>query len=388
MKSGRESLLTIGEPAPWVVIGSRQRPDFKLDTLAGRFVVLSFFLSAAWPAGRRIVDAFFAARTRFDDERVSWAGISIDPDDDRLARVLESLPGMRPLWDFQGVASHLYGALRGTNTASGAVAAAMAGNPTGAYFPHTLLLDRQLRVIETFAFQETKETPERHVARVLEAVDRLPELEPPQLAVPQAPVLVLPRVFEPELCRRLIAYYDERGGEDSGFMRERDGMTVLITDYSHKQRRDQDIEDPRLRHSCMVRIHDRILTELERAYQFRATRIERYIVACYDAASGGHFRPHRDNTTKGTAHRRFAVSLHLNSGEYDGGYLRFPEFGNRVYTAPPGGAIVFSCSLMHEATPVTRGRRYMFLPFLYDDAAAAVRQENLQYLADSPDRHG
>jgi predicted 2-oxoglutarate/Fe(II)-dependent dioxygenase YbiX len=131
----------------------------------------------------------------------------------------------------------------------------------------------------------------------------------------------------------------------------------------------------------MVRIHDRILTDLQRAYQFRATRIERYIVACYDAATGGHFRPHRDNTTKGTAHRRFAVSLHLNSGEYEGGYLRFPEFGNRLYIAPPGGAVVFSCSLVHEATPVTRGRRYMFLPFLYDDAAAAIRQENSKYLA-------
>lgn len=379
--SGRETLLTMGESAPWFVAGSRQRPDFKFDTLAGRYVVVSFFVSAAWPAGRRIVDAFFAARSRFDDQRVSWAGVSIDPDDDRFERVLEALPGMRPLWDFQGAASRLYGALRGTTNVADTLAAVSAGQLGAAYFPHTLILDRQLRVVQTFAFDERSDTPERHVARVLEAVDRLPEWDPPQLAVPQAPVLVLPRVFEPELCRRLIAYYDQRGGEESGFMRERDGMTVQVTDYSHKQRRDQEIEDPRLRHSCMVRIHDRILTELQRAYQFHATRIERYIVACYDAATGGHFRAHRDNTTKGTAHRRFAVSLHLNSGEYEGGYLRFPEFGNRLYIAPPGGAVVFSCSLMHEATPVTQGRRYMFLPFLYDDAAATIRQENAKYLA-------
>jgi predicted 2-oxoglutarate/Fe(II)-dependent dioxygenase YbiX/peroxiredoxin len=379
--SGRETLLTMGEPAPWVVLGSRQRPDFKFDTLAGRYVVVTFFLSTAWPFGRRIVDAFMAARGRFDDELVSWAGVSIDPDDDRLHRAVEALPGMRPFWDFDGAASRLYGALRGAVTAQAALAAAQAGNPAGRYFPHTLVLDRQLRVVEAFPFIEFGETPERHVMRVLEAVDRLPPVDTPQVAALQAPVLVLPRVFEPELCRRLIAYYDERGGEESGFMRERDGMTVSVTDYSHKQRRDQEIEDQRLKHSCMVRIHDRILTELQRAYQFRASRIERYIVACYDAATGGHFRPHRDNTTKGTAHRRFAVSLHLNSGEYEGGYLRFPEFGNRLYIAPPGGAVVFSCSLMHEAMPVTRGRRYMFLPFLYDDAAAAIRQENAKYLA-------
>jgi predicted 2-oxoglutarate/Fe(II)-dependent dioxygenase YbiX len=36
--------------------------------------------------------------------------------------------------------------------------------------------------------------------------------------------------------------------------------------------------------------------------------------------------------------------------------------------------VVFSCSLLHEATPVTRGTRYATLPFLYDDAAAAVRE--------------
>lgn len=383
--AARETLLTMGEPAPWVVLGSRQRPDFKLDTLAGRYVVVTFFLSAAWPMGRRIVDAFMAARARFDDDLVAWAGVSIDPDDDRQHRVLEALPGMRPLWDFDGAASLLYGALRSPATPATALAAATqatgrGGGLAGQYYPHTLVLDRQLRVVEAFPIQELGETPERHVARVLEAVERLPPVDRPQVASVQAPVLVLPRVFEPDLCRRLIAYYEERGGHESGFMRERDGMTVSVTDYSHKQRRDQDIDDPRLRHSCMVRIHDRILTELQRAYQFRATRIERYIVACYDAATGGHFRPHRDNTTKGTAHRRFAVSLHLNSGEYEGGYLRFPEYGNRLYIAPPGGAVVFSCSLMHEATPVTRGRRYMFLPFLYDDAAAAIRQENAKYV--------
>jgi predicted 2-oxoglutarate/Fe(II)-dependent dioxygenase YbiX len=108
--------------------------------------------------------------------------------------------------------------------------------------------------------------------------------------------------------------------------------------------------------------------------------MERYLVACYNSEEGGHFRPHRDNTTKGTAHRRFAVSLFLNSGEYEGGFLHFPEFGKALYSAPAGGAVVFSCSLLHEATPVTQGRRYMFLPFLYDDAARVIREENRPFL--------
>lgn len=111
--------------------------------------------------------------------------------------------------------------------------------------------------------------------------------------------------------------------------------------------------------------------------------MERYIVACYDSAAGGHFRAHRDNTTKGTAHRRFAVSINLNAEDFEGGDLCFPEFGDRLYRPPTGGAVVFSCSLLHEARPVTSGRRFAFLPLLYDDAAAAIREQNNVYLAEN-----
>jgi predicted 2-oxoglutarate/Fe(II)-dependent dioxygenase YbiX len=143
-----------------------------------------------------------------------------------------------------------------------------------------------------------------------------------------------------------------------------------------KSRRDATITDESLRSAVRARILHRLLPELEKAFQFKATRFERYIVACYDAAEGGHFNPHRDNTTPGTAHRRFAVTINLNAGEYEGGDLRFPEFGRRTYRAPTGGAVVFSCSLLHEATPVTRGARFAFLPFLYDEEGARIREAN------------
>jgi predicted 2-oxoglutarate/Fe(II)-dependent dioxygenase YbiX len=109
--------------------------------------------------------------------------------------------------------------------------------------------------------------------------------------------------------------------------------------------------------------------------------MERYIVCCYAAEDGGHFRAHRDNTTKGTAHRRFAVSVNLNE-DFDGGEVSFPEFGSRSFKPPRGGAVVFSCSLLHAVSRVTRGHRYAFLPFLYDDAAARLREANTQFLAE------
>lgn len=192
------------------------------------------------------------------------------------------------------------------------------------------------------------------------------------------------RALEPALCRALVEFYDRGGGEPSGFMRDIDGRTRLVHDAQHKVRRDREITDQALPGGAMARIHARLVPEIAKAFQFHVTRIERHIVAWYDGSDRGHFRPHRDNTTKGTAHRRFAVTLNLNAGEYDGGNLRFPEFGPQTYRPPTGAALVFSCSLLHEATDVTRGRRYAYLPFLYDDAAAAVRAANLDFLATGP----
>jgi len=188
-------------------------------------------------------------------------------------------------------------------------------------------------------------------------------------------------VFEPKVCRHLIGLYEAQGGEESGFMREISGKTVGVTDPGFKRRQDYMIEDRALISSLQARFLRRVVPEIEKIHQFKATRMERYIVSCYSAEDGGHFSVHRDNTTKGTAHRRFAVSVNLND-DFDGGEVSFPEYGPRSFKAPPGGAVVFSCSLLHRVSKVTRGKRYAFLPFLYDDAAARLREENAQFLVD------
>lgn len=124
------------------------------------------------------------------------------------------------------------------------------------------------------------------------------------------------------------------------------------------------------------------------SFQFDVTRLERYLIGCYDSETGDHFRPHKDNTTLGTAHRRSAVSIGLNADDYEGDHLRFPEFGMRTYRPPTGSTIVFSCSLLHEVLPVTAGKRYAILPFLYDEAAAKIRQDNANHLDDPKLRAG
>ena len=134
--------------------------------------------------------------------------------------------------------------------------------------------------------------------------------------------------------------------------------TVAIHDHGHKRRKDFLIEDEALIKQTQARILRRIVPEILKVHQFKVTRMERYIVCCYAAEDGGHFRAHRDNTTKGTAHRRFAVSINLND-DFDGGEISFPEYGPRSFKPPPGGAVrVFllaaACRLEGHARPPLR----------------------------------
>jgi predicted 2-oxoglutarate/Fe(II)-dependent dioxygenase YbiX/peroxiredoxin len=351
-----------GERAPFFHCRTAARPDFAFDTVAGRNVLLAFLGSTALPASAMFIERLRRHRTRFDDVQVCFFGVIADPADLDRGDAQDAIPGMRYFLDFDRAVATKY--------------AASDVGETGV--PKVFLLDRALRVIETFSCHAGEP---RTVDAVFESLAKLPRVDSPYPVYGAAPALVVPRVFESGLCRALIDYYVSKGGAPSGFMRDVDGRTRLLEDPAHKRRRDCAIEDEALRKACAARILRRLIPEIEHAFHFRATRMERYIVACYDAADEGHFRAHRDNTTHGTAHRRFAVSLFLNAGEYEGGFLRFPEFGSALYTAPAGGAVVFSCSMLHEATPVTRGRRMMFLPFLYDEAARRVRDANLQYLA-------
>ena len=344
--------LLPGDPAPWFKAPALDgSPTYAFDTVAGRYVLLLFYGSGGFEPSAQALATLQGHRALFDDEHACFFGVSVDAADVQQGRIAQQLPGIRFFLDHDHKVSELYGAVAGTE-----------------YHPFWLLLDAGLRVVARFPLDRGEEAIGLLRARL---ADR-PEDS-------WAPALLVPNVLDSELCRELIELYEREGGQDSGFMRDVEGKTVLLLDPSHKRRRDCIVMDEGLRKRIVFSMNRRLSPALQHAFQFTPTRIERYLVACYDA-SGGYFRPHRDNTTKGTAHRQFAVTINLNAEDYEGGDLRFPEFGKRTYRAPTGGAVVFSCSLLHEATPVTRGRRFAFLPFLYNDEAARLREANNPHL--------
>lgn len=369
-------VLTVGDPAPWVSFPTPSTALARIDLLAGRYIVLCFLGSSTSPDALATLGALHRRRALFDDVKASFFGVTCDPAD--VARLKDSLPGIRFGLDITREAGVHFGAVSPEdNGANGKVIIR----------PLWFVLDPTLRVIRVEPFGSD---PVQAANSVLDYLQALP---PPRLHAGfpvEAPVLVLPNVFEPQFCQKLTNYFETHRASPSGFMDEVEGKTILREDPAFKSRSDVSIADEALRAEAQRRVQRRVVPEIWKVHQFEVTRMERYLIACYRADERGRFIAHRDNSTKGTQHRRFAVSIMLNDG-FEGGELHFPEYGSRPFDVPAGCAVVFSCSLMHEVKPLTKGNRYAFLPFLYDESAAALRESNNAFLGDGmkkydPDR--
>ncbi|MFD1952168.1 2OG-Fe(II) oxygenase [Sphingomonas arantia] len=339
--------LTIGDPAPWFtasMLGQATEADF--DKAGGRHVLLLFFGTAGHPACQAALRQMEANAALLADGRAAFLGVTADPRDvtDGRLSALQRI-GVHIIVDDDRRVSTLYGAVR-------------PGAQGDSFTPYWLLLDPLLRVAGVFALQDGE--------AAIDALRGLLSTPPVDVA---APALILENILDPDFAAELIALHTRHGGTESGTMRRIGDRTVEVHNHAVKRRRDHIVQDP----AVQAQLHDAVMLRLvpmiARCFQYRPAEIERYIVSCYDSRDGAHFAPHRDNTTPATAHRRFAVTINLND-DYDGGDLRFPEFGTRCYRAPRGGAIVFSCSLLHEVTRMTAGRRYATLPFLHGGAPA------------------
>ena len=342
--------IVLGDPVPWFSAPLVTGGSFDLHVSGGRWVVLSFLGSPENP--RAMVEIVELAResAAFAEDHAVIVCIFNGKLEcsDSLAAMSSSTLSF--LTDDDGAISRLYGALD---------------------MPRTVVLDPMLRAVADIAWDH----PQGHTDTVRNLLRGLPQVDASAGVPMLAPALMVPRVFSFELCDFLVQFYEEQGGVDSGFQFDISGKTATISDWRLKRRSDVPVAQPEVRDLVRGQIVRRLLPQIERYFQFRATRMDRCIVACYDSSVGGHFHRHRDNVNAGAQHRRFAVSINLNSN-FDGCDLIFPEFGRRAYRPPEGGALVFSCGALHQVTPVVRGRRYAFLAFLYDEEDAKKREAN------------
>ena len=320
------------------------RHRLAFDPFPGRAIAIAFLGSANGPAAEAALAALSANQRLIDDGRVAFFAVARESGLGPEAALEARFPSIVFLWDGDEMAR------------------AFAADRSWA------ILDPMLRVVEV--------APLKDINRAFDVLGRLSRLNPASAPGP-APILTLAHVFEPEVCAHLITQFEGDGGKDTGFMQDQGGRSVETFDGAWKRRRDFHLTDRPLIANLRARIGRRICPEIKKAFQMRPTRIERDLVACYDAETGGHFGPHRDDTGIAIAHRRFAVSINLNA-DFEGGEISFPEYSSQSFKPAPGTAIVFSASILHQVSRVTRGRRYVFLTFLFDEEAERLRQANLR----------
>jgi hypothetical protein len=329
------------------------RHRLAFDPFPGRTIALAFLGSTLGPAAEAALRALEANRRLVDDGKAAFFAVVSGSDLESEIALQARFPSIVFLLEGDEMAR-----------AFGADSS-------------WVILDVMLRVIDV--------APLREVDRALSHFSRSPPRSEEFAPGPAAPILALAHVFEPDLCAHLIDCFEGGGGKESGFMQDEGGRSVENFDNGWKRRRDFHLSDAGLIASLRARIGRRICPEIRKAFQMRLTRIERDLVARYDSETGGHFGPHRDDTGISVAHRRFAVSINLN-GDFDGGEISFPEYSPRSFKAAPGTAIVFSASILHQVSRVTRGRRYVFLTFLFDEEAERVRQANLRAMQEAERR--
>jgi hypothetical protein len=227
--------------------------------------------------------------------------------------------------------------------------------------------------------------PNRHVITVLTgdgqvararaiAADAAARNGARRVSAPHAPVLIVPDVFGPADRRYLRDVFETQGQEfiecdwrqEGGNLPDHD-VKMRVTEYGRFDRIDHFVVNRETNDLIGSRFQARLFPEIKKAFQYDITRYEPYRIACYEGERGGRQHGHRDDSQPWVAHRRFAVSVNLNAEEFDGGELRFPEFGQDTYRPDSGSAIAFSCSVLHEALPVTKGRRFVLLAFLHGE---------------------
>lgn len=238
--------------------------------------------------------------------------------------------------------------------------ATIAPGANAAADPASILLDpngRAVRICEGLTVADQAEG-------MFASLVALNEQRPRGLLGMHPPVLVVPNAMDLALCQRLIETWHRpvplREGDGkvvAGVGRDDGDFKVWNPEYGNVVQ--YVVRDQILSQEIDEQMMRRIVPQMEKAFGYCPTRREEFRIACYDSAEGGNLAAHRDNPTEPTKHRRFTVSVNLNSRSYEGGELAFRESSDHLYDVPEGTAIVWSCALLHEVRPVTAGRRFI-----------------------------
>lgn len=336
--------LEIGDPAaPFILPDPSGTQWSPLDNdIAGKPLLLLFQAPASGQSAAAFLDdlrPFVAAHDEFRSLGCSLFGLSrTEIAGDILAP--ESKPMFPLLTDHKGDVFRAYGMDRITGTVA-------------------VLLNANMK-IAYIAGGAVPPAP----GRILELLRQIQRSRPPVPLSAHPPVLLVPGALSGADCGALTQLWHQMD-QEHGAVGHSD-VDPKCVNFLHEYGRVKQylIEDPRLQQALDAKLARRLMPEISKAFDTRAPQREIYALSCYDSSDGGMLKPHRDCASQETQHRRFTLSVALND-TFQGGALRFREYGEQTYNLPVGTAIVFSAAILHEVLPITAGRRFALVTHLY-----------------------
>lgn len=256
----------------------------------------------------------------------------------------------------------------------------LAGDATGVIFASYGLHkenDEAIRLVLLTPYRQVRtwfDTPddnEKTLKTIMDVLEGSQAAEEMRWSAPHPPILLVPNVLSGEECAALIETFETgcpfmirppRQGEVMG------NYKIPVYEHNRQDRVDQIIKDRKTLDFLDERIFGRITPMIQKAFAFEVTAHEDLHIARYVGERGGNHMGHRDNTSPSTAYRRFALSMALNE-DFEGGDIVFKEFSSKGYNPPPGTAMIFSSSLLHEVEETTSGVRYNLISHLFNKQA-------------------
>ncbi len=348
-------MLEIGDPAPLFTLVDQWGNEVFLgaDTIAGDPTVLVFCPQGANKTSDEVVSRYRALGQQFGTMGARVFVINRESMDTPQAAV-DDANTLRVLADVPGAVFDAYGIEKAAGIGAPCPVTSVLVNPNA-----------------QIAWTTGSEDPSDHVESVLERAGPLAHRSNPVSSGPHPPIMIIPNVLSDTACDILIEAWKrptpvwgrEALGSDALKLEKSDYKIETDTDAGKLTQ--HHILDPEINGIVDKAFIRRIIPQLYKAYRYKITQHEQYKILRYLAADGGFLGPHRDNSTPETAHRHFTMTMNLVADGFDGGELRFPEYGGHLYRGGKGSAVVWSATLLHEVTALTSGERFVLGTHLF-----------------------
>lgn len=106
-----KTFLPPGEPAPNFIQRRVANPRYALHSAAGQYLVLYFFGGAVIGHAQALFKAANGRPDIFNDDRGFFFDVSTEPEEESSGRAANRMLGYRHFWEFDLLASRLYGVM-------------------------------------------------------------------------------------------------------------------------------------------------------------------------------------------------------------------------------------------------------------------------------------